>query len=93
MGGEGFQRPSREAHGLDPWRRTRPSVGSRARQRFLHLGAGLGVALHDLLDVLLFLPLQDAQEVLQLGHGEGVPLEEEKSEKFIKTTKNNYIFF
>lgn len=61
---------------LDP-RHGPASVGGRAGQNFLHPGAGLGVALHYLLDVLLFLPLQNAQEVLQLGHGEGMPLEEE----------------
>lgn len=63
---------------VDPHHRL-ASVGSRAGQRFLHPGAGLGVPLHYLLDVLFFLPLQDAQEVVQLRHGEGVPLEGEKS--------------
>lgn len=70
----------------DP-RRGLHSVGSRAGQHFLHPGAGLGVALHYLLDVLLFLPLQDAQEVLQLRHGEGVPLEEKNSRDELKMKK------
>lgn len=50
------------------------SARSGARQGVLHPGAGQGVALHDLLDVFLFFTLQDTEEVLQLRHGEGVPL-------------------
>lgn len=61
------------------------SAGSGARQGLLHPGAGQGVPLHDLLDMFLFFALQNAQEVLQLRHGEGVPLlggrEEEMMDK------------
>lgn len=55
------------------------SAGSRASQHSLHLGAGLSIPLDYLLDVFLLLPLQNAQEVLQLRHGEGMPLGEEKN--------------
>ena len=58
---------------LTPRRRV-VSTGGRASQSLLHLSAGQSVALHYLLDVLLLFTLQNAQEVLQLGHGEGMPL-------------------
>ena len=44
----------------------------------LHPGAGKSVSLHDLLDVLFLFTLQDTHEVLQLRHGEGVPLHRAK---------------
>lgn len=55
-------------------RRGLVSAGGGACQGVLHFVAGQSVPLHYLLDVLLFFPLQDAQEVLQLGHGESMPL-------------------
>lgn len=63
------------------------SAGSGAPQGLLHPGAGQGVALHDLLDVLLFFALQNAQEVLQLRHREGVPLLGARKEEM--TQKNS----
>lgn len=57
------------------------SAGGGARQGLLHPGAGQGVPLHDLLDVFLFLALQNAQEVLQLRHREGVPLLGEETKR------------
>lgn len=61
---------------LNPRRRV-VSAGGGAGQDLVHLGAGQSVALHDLLDVLLLFPLQNAEEVLQLWHGESVPLDQE----------------
>lgn len=43
-------------------------------QRLLHLLAAAGVAVPQLAHVLLLLPLQDAQEVVQLRQREGIPL-------------------
>lgn len=59
------------------------STRSGASQRLLHLDAGEGITLHYLLDVLLFFTLQDTQEVLQLGHGEGMPLQVENRKNCI----------
>lgn len=71
------------------------SAGSGARQGLLHPGAGQGVSLHDLLDVFLFFTLQNAQEVLQLRHGEGVPLlggkEEETMNKIASREENRLL--
>lgn len=44
-------------------------------QGLLDLLAATGVLLQDLAEVLLFLPLEDAQEVVELGHAEGIPLQ------------------
>lgn len=57
----------------------RISAGGVAGQGLLHLDACAGVALHQLLHVLLLLALQDAQEVVQLRHTEGVPLQRHKN--------------
>lgn len=46
-------------------------------QGLLELLAAPGVLVLDLAQVLLFLPLQDAQEVVELGHAEGIPLQGE----------------
>lgn len=37
--------------------------------------------MQDLAEVFLFLPLQDAQEVVELRHAEGVPLQGERGVK------------
>lgn len=50
------------------------SAGGRASQSLLHFSAGESVSLHYLLHVFLLFTLQNAQEVLQLRHGEGMPL-------------------
>lgn len=44
-------------------------------QGLLDLLAATGVLVQDLAEVFLFLPLQDAQEVVELRHAEGVPLQ------------------
>lgn len=46
-------------------------------QGLLELLAAPGILVLDLAQVLLFLPLQDAQEVVELGHAEGIPLQGE----------------
>lgn len=56
------------------------SARSRASESFTHLGAGQSISLDDLLDVLLLFTLQDEQKVLQLWHGEGMPLEGKEQE-------------
>lgn len=69
------------------------SAGSGARQGLLHPGAGQGVALHDLLDVFLFLTLQDAQEVIQLRHSEGMPLSGRRKEEMMETCHWGQTYF
>lgn len=51
------------------------SARGGAAQSLQHLRTGHSIPLQDLLDVFLLLTLQNTQEVLQLGHGEGVPLQ------------------
>lgn len=64
----------RAAYAPPPARGLRSPQGAGV-QGLLDLLAAAGVLPQDLAQVLLFLPLEDAQEVVELGHAEGIPLQ------------------
>lgn len=43
-------------------------------QGFLDLLAAAGILLQDLAEVFFFFPLQDAEEIVQFRHAEGIPI-------------------
>lgn len=54
------------------------STWGASSQNLLHLLAAMSIFLQDLSDMLFLFTLQNTQEVLQLRHTEGIPLQKER---------------